>query len=200
MAAVPISGRRRRWTRRLLTGSALALALAACLAGARLVALGLPGIASGMAAKAVCSAAFIAGRDAAVLVEQDVRPASPLFAFVRVTVDAQVRAVSATFAGFAARRAAWVPGRGCVLGAAPAPFVPNRAGAADEVPWPAGDMPLPDSGWGSAVDAAALRRFDFKLHFRALTPAQRLALFAREAFGDATARRCRRTSSMRWRA
>ncbi|MGK0655057.1 MULTISPECIES: AAA family ATPase [unclassified Methylococcus] len=39
----------------------------------------------------------------------------------------------------------------------------------------------------SGIDAAALRRFDFKLHFRALTPAQRLALFAREAFGDATA-------------
>lgn len=39
----------------------------------------------------------------------------------------------------------------------------------------------------SGIDAAALRRFDFKLHFRALTSAQRLALFAREALGDATA-------------
>jgi MoxR-like ATPase len=39
----------------------------------------------------------------------------------------------------------------------------------------------------SGIDAAALRRFDFKLHFRALTPAQRRALFAREALGDATA-------------
>ncbi|MBK5963045.1 AAA family ATPase [Thiocystis minor] len=37
------------------------------------------------------------------------------------------------------------------------------------------------------VDSAALRRFDFKLHFRALTPAQRLGLFAREALGDETA-------------
>lgn len=35
------------------------------------------------------------------------------------------------------------------------------------------------------LDAAALRRFDFKLHFRPLTSAQRLALFAREVFGDA---------------
>ena len=34
------------------------------------------------------------------------------------------------------------------------------------------------------LDPAALRRFDFKLHFRALTPAQRLGLFAREALGD----------------
>ncbi len=33
------------------------------------------------------------------------------------------------------------------------------------------------------IDAAALRRFDFKLYFRALTPSQRLALFAREALG-----------------
>jgi hypothetical protein len=31
---------------------------------------------------------------------------------------------------------------------------------------------------------AALRRFDFKLHFRALKPEQRLKLFAREALGD----------------
>ncbi|MCF7977133.1 MAG: AAA family ATPase [Chromatiaceae bacterium] len=36
----------------------------------------------------------------------------------------------------------------------------------------------------SRIDAAALRRFDFKLNFRALTPAQRLRLFAREALGD----------------
>ncbi len=36
----------------------------------------------------------------------------------------------------------------------------------------------------SGLDAAALRRFDFKLHFRALTPLQRQALFAREALGD----------------
>jgi SpoVK/Ycf46/Vps4 family AAA+-type ATPase len=39
----------------------------------------------------------------------------------------------------------------------------------------------------SGIDAAALRRFDFKLHFRALKPAQRLALFAREALGDVAA-------------
>jgi hypothetical protein len=39
----------------------------------------------------------------------------------------------------------------------------------------------------SRIDAAALRRFDFKLRFRALKPAQRLALFAREALGDAAA-------------
>ena len=38
-----------------------------------------------------------------------------------------------------------------------------------------------------ALDAAALRRFDFKLHFRPLAPAQRLALFAREALGSAEA-------------
>jgi SpoVK/Ycf46/Vps4 family AAA+-type ATPase len=34
------------------------------------------------------------------------------------------------------------------------------------------------------IDAAALRRFDFKLHFRALAPAQRIRLFAREVLGD----------------
>jgi len=39
----------------------------------------------------------------------------------------------------------------------------------------------------SGLDAAALRRFDFKIEFRALTVAQRLALFAREALKDAGA-------------
>lgn len=34
------------------------------------------------------------------------------------------------------------------------------------------------------LDAAALRRFDFKLHFRPLTLPQRAAMFAREALGD----------------
>lgn len=37
------------------------------------------------------------------------------------------------------------------------------------------------------IDTAALRRFDFKLLFRPLTRAQRWALFAREALGDAQA-------------
>ena len=36
----------------------------------------------------------------------------------------------------------------------------------------------------AGLDAAAMRRFDFKLHFRPLTPGQRLALYAREALGD----------------
>ncbi len=35
------------------------------------------------------------------------------------------------------------------------------------------------------LDAAALRRFDFKLQFRPLTPEQRVRLFAREALGGA---------------
>ena len=39
----------------------------------------------------------------------------------------------------------------------------------------------------AGLDGAALRRFDFKLHFRALTGPQRIALFAREALGDETA-------------
>lgn len=36
------------------------------------------------------------------------------------------------------------------------------------------------------LDAAALRRFDFKLHFRPLMPTQRRGLFARETLGDAS--------------
>ena len=36
------------------------------------------------------------------------------------------------------------------------------------------------------LDTAALRRFDFKLHFRPLLAAQRRSLFARETLGDAS--------------
>ena len=36
------------------------------------------------------------------------------------------------------------------------------------------------------LDAAALRRFDFKLHFRPLLAAQRRSLFARETLGEAS--------------
>ncbi len=39
----------------------------------------------------------------------------------------------------------------------------------------------------AGIDAAALRRFDFKLNFRTLNPTQQLALFAREALGDTAA-------------
>lgn len=39
----------------------------------------------------------------------------------------------------------------------------------------------------SGIDQAALRRFNFKLHFRALNGAQRRALFAREALADEAA-------------
>ncbi len=38
----------------------------------------------------------------------------------------------------------------------------------------------------SGLDQAAMRRFDFKLEFRPLNPAQRLAMFAREALGAGT--------------
>lgn len=37
-----------------------------------------------------------------------------------------------------------------------------------------------------SIDNAAMRRFDFKLHFRPLKPAQKVSLFAREVLGDAT--------------
>jgi SpoVK/Ycf46/Vps4 family AAA+-type ATPase len=39
----------------------------------------------------------------------------------------------------------------------------------------------------NGLDSAAMRRFDFKLHFRPLRPDQRIGLFAREVFGTATA-------------
>ena len=119
---------------------------------------GIPRNAAGMAAKSVCSAAFVAHRAAAGLMAQDVLPASVFLKPIDVSIDEPARRVSARFAGLFERHAQWLPHRGCVLdiatgtttaAVAPAP-VDNSA------PWPQGDVALPADQWGPGVDAAAL--------------------------------------------
>ena len=146
--------------RRALIGSAgIAVTLAAS-AAAALVITGLPRIAAGMAAKAVCSAVFVAGRSPDGLLDQDVRPADRLLLPVRVSIDRQQRSVTGHYLGAAARRAVWLPDRGCVLDVAPA-----AAGSAVRAPaedasatWPEGNAPLDRAQWGQGVDATRLLR------------------------------------------
>ena len=126
--------------------------------------LGIPQNAAGMAAKGVCSAAFVAGRPWQKLIADDVLPASPVLGLIRVTVDENARAVTATFAGLFARQAALLPDRGCVLDGVAASAAAASASAAKrpnreaDQPWPQGEAALPVTQWGPGVDAVALQK------------------------------------------
>lgn len=119
----------------------------------------IPQNAAGMAAKGVCSAAFVAQRPADALMAQDVLPASPVLNAISVQVDAQERSVTARFAGLFARRALLLPQRGCVLDAEPGtvPAAPLPVVDATQ-PWPAGEAALAPKDWGAGVDAKRLQQ------------------------------------------
>jgi len=125
-----------------------------------LVALGIPRNAAGMAAKGVCSAAFVAGRPWQNLMADDVLPASPALAPIGISVDPSAKTVTARFAGLFARQARLVADRGCVLDleSAPAPIARAAAPVDTRLPWPQGDGALPADQWGPGVDAGALQK------------------------------------------
>lgn len=149
------------WIKRvLLTLLGLLLGLVA-LAVVALLYLGIPRNAAGMAAKGVCSAAFVAGRPWQKMLADDVLPASPVLGLISITVDENARAVTARFAGLFARRAALLPQRGCVLDLAPASVTAPTAKHVNpdlDKPWPQGEAALPVVQWGPGVDAQALQK------------------------------------------
>ena len=145
--------------RRLVqSASFMGLALVGA-AVALLVYFGIPRNAAGMAAKGVCSAAFVAGRSADSLLAQEVLPASPVLSAIGISIDAVNHTVTARFAGVVARTAVLLPNRGCVLDHAPdataQPYQPKVNAAAL---WPQGDAPLPIKAWGAQVDVGKLQR------------------------------------------
>ena len=122
---------------------------------------GVRSVGAGLAAHAVCSGAFVAGRAPGTVFDADVRPLSRVTAILDVSVDAHARAATGRAPGVAPRTARWLPGRGCVLDA-PAPTAATQPAPARlaprDAPWPAGDRALDATDWGPRVDAAALRR------------------------------------------
>lgn len=155
----------RVWLKRLLLGLlCLALLLPLLLVGA-LVALGIPSFASGMAAKGICSAVFVAGRAPQGLLEQEVIPADPVLPPVSVAIDQAQRSVTGRYAGLAPRRAVWLPDRGCVLDVEPAPaatLAASTGGIASSTnsgkPWPDGNATLDPGQWGPGVQSAQLQK------------------------------------------
>lgn len=150
--------RRRLWPR-LLAGLVLLL-LAAGIFAAGWV---LP-TATGFVAKNACSAVFVAGRDPAQILAEDLAP----YPYVSVRVDREQQLVRASVLGLAGRTAVHRPGLGCALaiavpperlrqqGFTPPPADPSRA------PWPRGDGdPAAITGLNRvALDAAVAAGFD----------------------------------------
>lgn len=120
---------------------------------------GIPQNAAGMAAKGICSAAFVAGRSVPNLFAQDVLPASPVLGAIQITVDEPGHSVTASFLGLVSRTASLTRDRGCVLEA------PSDRSAQAYQPstdmaqlWPLGDAAVPPVNWGAGVDATKLQQ------------------------------------------
>jgi CubicO group peptidase (beta-lactamase class C family) len=148
------------WIKRGFTiASSLLLGMLA-LAVISLIALGVPRNAAGMAAKGICSAAFVAGRPWPNLLAEDIVPASPALVPIGISVDERNKTVTARFAGFFARQARLLPNRGCVLdvnSVEPHALAVDTVGDAGR-PWPQGEAPLGQADWGEGVDADALQK------------------------------------------
>ncbi len=149
-----------KWVKRILiTLGVLVLLLILAVVGI-LWYLKIPTTGAAMAAKAVCSATFVAGRPAEVdtLMEQDVTPASPaLFGLVSTEINTEEHYVTGKFLGMFKRQASLTTDRGCVLGAPADPTaVPYQAAPPDPAAWPAGDAAVPEAEWPAGTDSAAL--------------------------------------------
>lgn len=149
---------RTRFRRTLRIALIVVLAALALSVGA-LLALGITRNAAGMAAKGVCSAAFVAHRPVAGLLQAEVLPASPVLGLISISVQEIDQRVQARFAGLFEREAQWLPGRGCVLDARHGPVRPSPQPPVDTTTaWPVGEAALAPDQWGAGVDSAGLQR------------------------------------------
>lgn len=147
------------WIKRgLLLLAGLAMLLLALVIGG-LFYFNIPRNAAGMAAKGVCSAAFVAGRPTQNLLADDVLPADLALALTTVTIDQAKHNVTGRYVGRFARRAVLLPYRGCVLDLEPdAAALPYQPSVDTSKLWPQGDGVLPDNQWGAGEDATRLRQ------------------------------------------
>lgn len=113
-------------------------------------------IGSAYAAKILCSAVFVAGRQPESVIAEDIIADNTwLLRLVRAQIDPENRRASATFLGFARRDAQFRPGLGCTLAiGTPVSPGPTDATGLDAGPEPS---PLPVSAPKTGIDAAALQ-------------------------------------------
>ncbi|KWH10377.1 serine hydrolase [Burkholderia territorii] len=138
----------------ILRGVAVALVVAAGYTGYMLSRLA--PIATGYAAKALCSGVFVSGRPAASVIDVDIMAGvHPLLKLVRPSIDPEHHRAVATFAGFAQREADFRPGLGCTLALGPSPGVLPAALPPIPDPPPA-QAPVP-SAPPAGIDARKLQ-------------------------------------------
>jgi CubicO group peptidase (beta-lactamase class C family) len=113
-------------------------------------------IATGYAAKTVCSAQFVSGRTLEAGLED--LPPNPLVPLLRTSVDTSEGTASTSLLGLWRSTAYAQPGLGCTLAEARPGFAaPATVEAGDpDAPWPGGDGPasLPDEVDAGALEAA----------------------------------------------
>lgn len=150
-----------KWVKRILLAVVALVGLLLVVVIGALLWFHIPSNAAGMAAKAVCSAKFVAGRDAdaATLMEQDVLPASVAFKLISTEINDQEHYVTGKFLGMFTRQASLVSKRGCVLDLPADPTAaPYSPAPADPAPWPAGDAAVPEAKWPKGTKASALKK------------------------------------------
>jgi CubicO group peptidase (beta-lactamase class C family) len=117
----------------------------------------IPSSLMGMAAKSVCSGAYVAGRPADRVFTEDLLPASSLLKVIAIEPDDERRAVTARLFGVLSRTAWLVEDRGCVLDLEPFAAAPAYTPTLDTTTnWPEGDAPLAQEDWPADVDGPQL--------------------------------------------
>lgn len=157
---------------RLPVKPAAALALAAC-APAWSVSPDTPAdLGTAVAAQIACGGVFVAGRDPAAVLRDDVRAMAPFTRKVDIAVDRAKHLVTASAPGAQPRSAFWRPEVGCTLLGPSADVAALReqaeaitpmAGRDNDAPWPLGDAPAagePPRIDRDALDGAVAAAFD----------------------------------------
>jgi CubicO group peptidase (beta-lactamase class C family) len=147
------------WVKRILLGALTAVLVVISAAIGFLLFKEFPQNAAAWAAKAVCSGAFVAGRDPDAVYEEDVAGVHPVFKAVSVKVDEATHSVTAKTVGLFPRTATLQPERGCVLELPPDPAAETYVPATNSTElWPAGDVPFDQSDWPAGVDTDGLNK------------------------------------------
>lgn len=147
------------WIKRILLGLLILLLVLIAVVIGFVLYFNIPGNGSAMAAKSICSAAFVADRDPQTndLMAQDVLPASPLLGAISTDINEAEKTVTAKFLGMFSRQASLLTDRGCVLGEKPDPGVAAFVTPpVDPATWPSGDAAVPPEQWPAGVDRQGL--------------------------------------------
>lgn len=150
-----------KWVKRILITLAVLFGLLLVAVVGVLWYLKVPTSAAGVAAKTLCSTAFVGGRpaDAGTLMEQEVVPANPFLNLASGEVNTEEHYATGKFLGLISKRASLVSDRGCVLDAEPDPTaVPYTPAPPDPAPWPQGDAAEPESAWPAELKASELQQ------------------------------------------